>query len=585
MALAFDPSSPAPKSSTYVGTTPVTQASNSFSPPAGSVIIVAYWACDSFADTWNTPTITDSLGAHLTWHSSTQYADTTEAGPATGIFWAYTASAQTNMTVSVTVGVGAGQYVNSLAVDVQVWTGANITAPIGATSSGLVKAASLSVNLTPTGTNSALCLTVQDGKYGNNDPTAGSGCYAKGSAGGDPAGAFIWYGTSGGPTLTSSVQTLNATGVASSLLGYVAYEVMAAPTTGPVPQPIPPSIVLDQQGVGSVVYELQQSSRQGPLPPLGVIIDSKYETSAPVSAESDTVSWTTPTTVWTAIQTYVGGTGLSLPRTGSESLSGTDAATQLVSPYTPPNNTQIILWSLGLNPWYERPKPPPVSSNVALTRTASDILSGVDTAIQNVVLARTTSDNLSGTDAATQHITLARTISSFDDLFGRDSISRSAPYKIQQTSNPVATVSTSFTGTLPAPATGGNWIIGFFAQAGTNIAPNSYPSHWYTDANNGNVQIVGHYVAAGGETSLTITTPSIITGIFYLEEWAGIINVDTNTIKLTNATGVTSDSMTANAAPTTNTSVTFTFIAANSKFGSVTGPSNGWNRELLVGAV
>jgi len=173
---------------------------------------------------------------------------------------------------------------------------------------------------------------------------------------------------------------------------------------------------------------------------------------------------------------------------------------------------------------------------------------------------------------------------SSDDLSGVDTISRSAPYRIQAMQNPVQNVGSSFTGTLPNPATAGNTIIGFFLQNGTNYAV-TMPSGWSLDLNNGNTQLIGHYPARGGETSFTLNTAGTTTGLFYLEEWAAIAIVDPPTGATTNSSSlVTSAIMTAGATPASQTSVTFTFVAGASNFGAITGPSPNWTRELAIGS-
>lgn len=237
--LTFDSSSPAINVSGFLGSTPESVTSNTFSPPAGSVIIVSSFTCDSFNNDWPAsgfPTITDSLGAHLTWNN---FANVFSNSAGTGVcrvalWWAYCPSAQTGMSVTVTDSVTSGQYIEDLDVAVTVWTGANTTGPIGALVTNAAGASSTSVSqaITPTALGSALVLAC-----GQNQPaasvtlTAGSGCAVRDTdTSNNPAGN-VWLGTSlTVPTLTASLssQTLSATSPQTHAWQYAAYEVLAA---------------------------------------------------------------------------------------------------------------------------------------------------------------------------------------------------------------------------------------------------------------------------------------------------------------------------------------------------------------------
>ena len=103
MALAIDASTPAP---TSVGVDVTSVTSASFSPPAGSVIVLAYAdGADSGASAHSISSVTDSLGSHLTWNFLVR-SNTVSSGSLSGTceFWyASCPSSQTNMTVSVTL--------------------------------------------------------------------------------------------------------------------------------------------------------------------------------------------------------------------------------------------------------------------------------------------------------------------------------------------------------------------------------------------------------------------------------------------------------------------------------------------------
>lgn len=122
MALAIDASSPA------VATGAPTATTASFTPPAGSVLTILA-SMDSNASNPPAPSITDSLGVHLTytlvgWKS---FADAPAVGGQAAI-WQAVVGTSAPMTVSVTNGVAAF----NAGVKVLVWTGADTTNPVGA---------------------------------------------------------------------------------------------------------------------------------------------------------------------------------------------------------------------------------------------------------------------------------------------------------------------------------------------------------------------------------------------------------------------------------------------------------------------
>jgi hypothetical protein len=129
--LALHGSTPVPAKST-VGTpgTPVTSAS--FSPPAGSTLIVL-WGADSNRAFDVAPTITDSLGTHLIW-TLVRYSQAGSGGGdgEVAVYWANCPAAQTNMTVTMT---SSNATIGSSAFQVLVFTGASYI-PIGAEGGG-----------------------------------------------------------------------------------------------------------------------------------------------------------------------------------------------------------------------------------------------------------------------------------------------------------------------------------------------------------------------------------------------------------------------------------------------------------------
>lgn len=95
MAIALDASTPAFKAT---GTAATTAVSNSFSPPAGSVIVVGI---ANMSDDVALSSVSDSLGSHLTWAKIANYLDVTDGG-AWEFWWAFVASAPGSMTVTGT---------------------------------------------------------------------------------------------------------------------------------------------------------------------------------------------------------------------------------------------------------------------------------------------------------------------------------------------------------------------------------------------------------------------------------------------------------------------------------------------------
>ena len=209
--LAVSTSSPAVSASGWLGRSPESRSSASFSPPAGSVVVVTVLARDAYAPAgWTSESLTDSLGTHLSWKLARFQGDTSSMG-AVGVWWAYANTAPGTMTVTASLAVGGGQYVDSIGVAVKVFTGASATAPIGAVAAGDYTGQHLSVPLTPSATGSALFLAASDGKY-TGKPVAGSSDYATDSVDSyNTAAAQEWAGTSAGPARTTSTaaQTLS----------------------------------------------------------------------------------------------------------------------------------------------------------------------------------------------------------------------------------------------------------------------------------------------------------------------------------------------------------------------------------------
>lgn len=248
MALALDASTPALATNGGGGNASESVTSNSFSPPANAVIVVVCLSNMTAGSSTLTGSITDSLASHLNWTEVTVSVDFSRRSGITAIWWAPVTSAPGAMTVSVTL-TASGSAIYEMGVVPLVWTGADMTNPIGATTGGdgSTSSANLSVSITPTQTGSALLMGANDSTTAAS-VSAGSGCYAPwgfNSGGGD--GSVVWFGTgTSQPTLTSnlSAQTLTATtGVSTSVWDWFAFEVLAATTP---PSYVPPALLTTQ---------------------------------------------------------------------------------------------------------------------------------------------------------------------------------------------------------------------------------------------------------------------------------------------------------------------------------------------------
>jgi hypothetical protein len=172
VALAIDASSPA--LTTQTNTATATLASGSFTPPAGSVLLIQ-WASDAGA-TPASPTITDNLGTPLTytlldWKAANSG---TPAANGQGATWRAVVGSSAAMIVTVTNGAVTGE--RAAALKITVLTGADTTTPIGAHGkSGSLSAASIAQTYTATSTGGWGFIVVCDFNQLGNE-TAGTGC-------------------------------------------------------------------------------------------------------------------------------------------------------------------------------------------------------------------------------------------------------------------------------------------------------------------------------------------------------------------------------------------------------------------------
>lgn len=243
--VQYSSTTPAPKYSGYLGTQTASVTSNSFSPPANSVIVVMVSAGESYYVGWNTPTITDSLGTHLTWTLNGTQADGSTDSDGAWVFSAQCPTAQTSMTVTVGIGlVNNSQYVTTAVVAPLVVTGASTTAPVVNVAAATNTSTTASATISPLNTGSAIAMVAC--RYcaaGPTNDTAGTGGYLWES---QVAGSFChgmtWLGTSTAftPTTQSVPTTISLVTTDTTVTwGSVAFEIAPAPaSSGTNPTPL-----------------------------------------------------------------------------------------------------------------------------------------------------------------------------------------------------------------------------------------------------------------------------------------------------------------------------------------------------------
>lgn len=229
MALAIDGSTPAVVVNTSATTATITTAS--FTPPAGSVLLIL-WVCDE-ATTPSTPTITDNLGGHLTYLLGDwkRKADAAPNVSGQAAFWTAPVASSAAMTVTVTTGAASGERVSSLTV--QVLTGADTVTPVGAHGkSGSTSAASIAQAYTAAASGGQGFIAVCDpGTTGPETGGAGTTVIGSGTILSNISYAFARRSTADDSNGASN--TLNLTlGSTSTDLAWVYAEIMPAAAGG-----------------------------------------------------------------------------------------------------------------------------------------------------------------------------------------------------------------------------------------------------------------------------------------------------------------------------------------------------------------
>jgi hypothetical protein len=245
-----------------------TVAVTSFTPPAGALLLIRWSGNTGSASTPASPTITDNLGAHLTytlldWQS---HANTPTRSGQAAQWWAVVATSAA-MTISVTNHDPSDAAGNAL--HVTVLTDAGGTPTIGAHGkSGSASAASIAQNFTGTAASSWGFIGVADWTATGTE-TSGTGCTLI-NGGSGSIGTALSYGfhrrttadgTNGGTT------TLNVTLPATSTdLSWVYAEVVppAGAATGNPPRSLVTQPWVTPPAVGSAYVERITNP---PLPP------------------------------------------------------------------------------------------------------------------------------------------------------------------------------------------------------------------------------------------------------------------------------------------------------------------------------
>lgn len=236
MALAIDGSTPAV--ATQGSATVATVTTASFIPPSGSLVLELYSANTVDPTSPSTPTITDSLGVHLTYTlSDFSVRSDTPAADGQAATWTAPVASSAAQTITVTNQAPSGSRHAALASI--VLTGQHAT-PVGAHGkAGSISASSISQSYTSQGTGGWGFLVVIDWTA-TGAMTAGTGCtlIASGNLGTpDISYGFFRRTTADGSNGVSN--TLNCTlGGAATEVRWAWIEILPAATTVETQRPI-----------------------------------------------------------------------------------------------------------------------------------------------------------------------------------------------------------------------------------------------------------------------------------------------------------------------------------------------------------
>jgi len=233
MALAIDASTPI--IATQSNGTIATVTSASFTPPAGSLLLVRWSGNSQNTTPPSAPSITDNLGVHLSWAllDWQSRADSPTKDGQAATWWAVVGTSAA-MTVTITNGAASG--FRAAALKVLVITGQNIASPIGAHGkAGSASAATIAQNYTAQGTNGQGFIVVCDWDVMGSQ-TAGTGCTIV-DGGSTDIGTSITYGffrRTSADDVNGAGNTLNVTLPATSTnLSWTYAEVLEEPGSSP----------------------------------------------------------------------------------------------------------------------------------------------------------------------------------------------------------------------------------------------------------------------------------------------------------------------------------------------------------------
>lgn len=251
--VSLDASTPA---SSWPGTGSGSVTSNSFTPPAGSIILALAEADSNTSMTWTT-SISDNLTNHLTWHKAIEQ-NGADGWSTVFAYWAFVGSNSPGpMTITVLTNGGAA---GAIWLTPMVIDGADISNPIGSIISGSLPATSTSLNesITPTTVGSALVgAAIQP--YGGTF-SAGLNNYIYALAP-NPHLASYYIGTSSGFTNTVNLNPqsflINSSATNAYDWAYLGLEIVPQPvintqstTNSTPPQPPPLNQIVHPPNTG-----------------------------------------------------------------------------------------------------------------------------------------------------------------------------------------------------------------------------------------------------------------------------------------------------------------------------------------------
>lgn len=270
MALAIDGSTPAVAVSTSNTTTTVT--SGSFTPPAGSLLLIRWAWNTSASDTPAAPAITDSLGAPLT-YTLLEHKTRAAGGAVDGQCAAWWAVVGSSAAMAITVTRGTGTNTQGGALHVTVLTGQDSVTPIGVHGKlGSTSAASIAQSYTAATTGGQGFIVTTDWDLLGAE-TAGAGCTLTNGGSGN-AGPEISYGflrRSSADDTSGVSNTLNVTIPGTSTnLSWIWVEVVppggASTLAGPPAQVVPAAAQLTRNRPAIVTPTIGPPQAIAPAP-------------------------------------------------------------------------------------------------------------------------------------------------------------------------------------------------------------------------------------------------------------------------------------------------------------------------------